>query len=157
MSSTTIPFVSPVLAQATAPASAAQVAVKVSSEQIAAVVNACSAGADSAACVAALQALTKALTIANPAASLATIVGSIATQLSSVSNESIAGKITIDIANLTAAIETLVGIAKSNGLADLATILTAIAENVKNGVAIDLPAIASGVGVTLPNNPASPA
>lgn len=137
------------------PAGTASVVVSVA--QIDALQKKCVAGGAPVTCSGAVQALIAALLAANPGMSVAVILGSVAAMIASISNDGVAGKITIDPAALGLALSSLASVAQANGLADFAKTLVALADNVKNGVSIDLAAIASGDGTTLADNFGSPA
>ena len=149
------PSAGPLFAETT-PTETTDVAVVVSEQQIADVAAACAAGPESAECMAALSALVDALTAANPNVSLSTIIGSIAAQIASQSNAAISGALTIDATALGAALSALSSLAGSKGLTDLVATLLAVAENVTNGISVDLGAIASGSGISIGDVNASP-
>ncbi len=140
------------------PAAAQEVSITVSDAQSAAVASACSGGASSAGCKLALEELVAALGAANPGTTLATIIGSIASQVASMSNKSMANNEQSFSASASAAmLSALATFASSKGLNAASTTVLAVAENVKARRKIDLGAIASGAGLSVADTPASPA
>lgn len=143
-----------------APQAVSVAPVAVTGEQLATLSAACAGGAGSSACVVALQALVTALQVANPGATIATVIGAISAQVAEMSNTALANPalaLGFDAAAAAQSLTALATFAESSGLGDLGKTVGAMALNVQNKVSIDLAAIASGSGVVTPTKQASPA
>lgn len=141
----------------TAVAYAQEAVVVISDGQIANLASACSGGAASSNCQAALKSLLATLGIANPGVPISTVVRTLASKVAEQSNANIARPgIAFDAASAAQAMSALADFATSAGLSSLANTIAAIAANVENGVKMDLTAISSGAGIAIPAKTASP-
>jgi len=118
--------------------SVATSAVAVSDTQVSTLESACVDGPTSAACVGAVQGLVNELTALNPGSALEAIIRSIAAKSGYMSNAAVNGGRAIDGAALGAAITALADLALANGLATVASAVGALAQNVTNGVTVDV-------------------
>lgn len=116
----------------------AQVAIEISSDDLAAALAQCTSPAN---CDVALQALIDRLVAANPEADLSLVLGSVISAIASGYNAA-----TILPAGAQIALASAASIASSNGLTALATVATQAVETVVAGDPIDIEAVAEASG-----------